>query len=77
MNIQTEFNGGTYPKQCPFKECTIGSMFCTGHKEINVKPCQNLIKVTKTKQVWFNIIKEYVEIIEEVDCAAHSQLELF
>ena len=77
MNISTEFNGGVYPKECKFKECTIGSIFCTGHKEIGVNPCENLTKITKTKEVYFSIIREYVEIIEEIDCVAHSQLELF
>ena len=77
MEISTEFNGGTYPKECTYKECTIGSIFSTGHEEINIKPCENLIKITKTKQVWFNIIKEYVEIIEEIECSAHNQLTLF
>jgi hypothetical protein len=77
MKISTEFNGGIYPKECSFKECSIGSIFCTGHKEMNINPCENLIAVTKTKTVYFSIIKEDVEIIDEIDCSAHSQLKLF
>ena len=81
MNLKTNIlhNFMTYSEHCTTKDIGIGSVLCVGCERLEIKPCEFFGGVTETKPVYFDKIKEWIDVKIEIECNAkvNKQLNLF
>lgn len=80
MTIEiAEFESGTYTKSCElYNEIKIGSVLCSGHSLIGLKPCKYCHSFKMDNTYFLPILKEYTPIVSEVICnRPNQQLNLF
>jgi hypothetical protein len=73
------FENGTYNKSCSlFKEIKIGSVLCTGKKDLGIQKCKYCISYKEENSYYLPILKENTPIVSEVICnRPGKQISLF
>jgi hypothetical protein len=74
-----EFNSGVYTKPCElYNHISIGSVLCSGHSLLNLKPCKYCHSYKEENTYYLPLLKETVTIVSEVTCTRpKQQLNLF
>jgi len=74
-----EFDSGVYIKPCElYHDIKIGSVLCSGHSELKLKPCKYCHSHKEDNTYYLPLLKENISIVSEVTCTRpKQQLNLF
>lgn len=74
-----EFKAGVYTKSCElYNNISIGSVLCSGHSELKLKPCKYCHSYKEDNTYYLHLLKETIPIVSEVTCTRPKlQLNLF